>query len=446
MLLHENKLEESAIAQQLDTTPSGFYALKSRLNTRIQEFFSHTIPDSNIDLLRNVANIPNLLFNSPREIAITHLLKMEKDLIEYDMPFALTTVYSALKKLTRYSQKYFDYSQLYNKHLAYTMTIDKSKDLLADFNKTQGEYLMSRDEKLLEVLGVIRQQMHNYARLYESHHLQVHRCVLDAEYALLPMVPKKEESPVPVEEILTQTEEILKAYKGDTTYYFMSTLIHFLWLQHYRQQGADKKAADYFDLVNERISSFMLTNFCCFPSLFLMLKVEWYLTTNQEKKLYEEGKMLASVYSPDMEDAPNYINYIKYQAIAAYYQGRCGESVTLLNDLLNDISFRNFPHAEIEVKLFLALCYLLTGKTELSSGLVKNVQRKIRDTEPRSYENARVFAKMLFLAISHPVKDKSKKLLLLRADFGELNRQPQSMLEFLRLDNAFVKSLSLIPS
>ena len=98
LLLRENNLKESAIAIELETTPSGFYTLKSRLNAKIQKFLAYNIPDDNSDILRNVANIPNLLFNTSREIAVTHLLKMEKDLIKYDMPFALTSVYSALKK------------------------------------------------------------------------------------------------------------------------------------------------------------------------------------------------------------------------------------------------------------------------------------------------------------------------------------------------------------
>jgi hypothetical protein len=443
VLLRENKLEESAIANELETSPAAYYALKSRLNVRLQEFFSYSIPDSNIELLKNVSNIPNLLFNYPKEIAITQLLKMEKDLIDYDIPHALTTVYSALKKLTRYSQKYFDYTQLYNKHLAYTMAIDKAKELLADFNQTLGEYLMSRQEELFEMLGFIRQEMRNYAQLYKSHHLTVYQYILETEYILFAATNEKDELPLSMEEMLQQTDKILKLYKADSSYCFMDNLIHFLWFEYFYQKRAKLKTAEYFDLVDGKLSQLLLNNFCCFPSLFLLSKVEWYLDHNKEKKLYEESKLLAYTYNPEVEDIPNYVNYIKYLAIAAYYSKRYNECVILLNELLNKISFRNFTYAETEVKLFLVTCYLMTNKPELAMVLMKNVRRKIRHKDPDIYENARIFSNIFSLAIDVFVTDKQEKFLKLKNSFQSVKQKNGKMLAYLRVDDSFLQAISV---
>ena len=440
-LLREGKLSEPAIANELDTNPSAFYALKSRLNGKIQTFLAHRVPDHSIDLLRNVANIPNLLYNTPREIAITQLLKLEKELIEHDMPGAITSVYSALKKLHRYSQKYFHYAQLYNKHVAYTMAIGKAKELLSDFNKLLGEYCMSCDKQLVEVLGMVREEMHNYSNLYTSHHLCVYKNILDIEFALF-VAHRKDVEGKPIDEILLNTEKIIRSYKNDLHYSFLIYIVNFLWFEYFQRQELGKKSEEYFLLTNNNLSIFLLNNFCCFPSIFLLSKIRQALENNEEQKLHEEARSLAESFSPDKDDAPNYINYVKYQSASAFCSGKYSEAVLLLNNLLNDISFRNFFHAELEVKLFLALCYLLNRKAELADALIKNVQRKLRDAESEAFPNAQSFAKMLSVAMDPSDKKGAEKCQKLLEKFQSENSGSAKMLDYLRIDAALLKSIS----
>jgi hypothetical protein len=440
-LMRETKQEESAIAAQLLVSPSAFYALKSRLNGKIQDFLAHNVPDINIDLLKRVANIPGLLFNSPKEIAISHLLKMEKELIENDLPYSLITVYGALKKLHRYSQKYFDYSKLYNKHLAYMMTIDKAQDLLVDFNKTIGEFQMSHDQRHLDILKLLQIEMHNCAQLYDSHRLTVYKNIMDVEFALF-VADLNQREAVAIDEILLKTEQIIRSQKNDMSYRFLTTLINFLWYKYYSQHHIQKKEAEYFFLVNEKLSVFLLNNFYCFPSVFLLSKVRKYLESNEEQKLYSESKTLFAAFTPDIEDVPNYINYIKFQAIAAFYSGKYSESISLLNELLNTINFINFPHAEIEIKLFLALCGLLVNKIGVAEILVKNIQRKLRDLDSGVFANAGIFAKILSLSIAPKGKETSETIILMRDQFHAVNARSAKMLDYIRLDDAFLKTLS----
>lgn len=441
LILREGKVEEYSVAKHLALSPSAYYSLKSRLHSKIQDFFSHSIPDINIDLLKNVANIPRLLYNTPREIAIAHLLKLEKELTDHDMPYALTEVYSALKKLTRYSKKYFEYTQLYNKHMAYTMAIDKAKELLVDFNKVLGEFLMSRDMKQRDLLRMIQKEMYNYAQLYDSHRLMVYKNILDVEFALFTSI-QPEALTYSVEEILIKTQSTINLYKNDANYSFLSVLIDFLWFEYCCQYKLFAKAEEYFLMVNDRLPIFLLNNFNCFPSVFLLSKAERFLAKKQKKALYDECNFLTDSYSPDPEDAPNYINFFKFQAICSFYAKKYNESISLLNDLMGTISFRSFPYAEIELKIFLAVCYLMAKKQGLADAMVKNVQRKLREVPANGYENARVFVKMLAVAFGMVDGGREKKLIKLSKSFLELNKGEYKMLEFIPIDEAFLKILS----
>jgi hypothetical protein len=81
-----------------------------------------------------------LYFTKKRAIAIATLKKLEKELLDYDLSNELTVVYKFLKKLHINSADYFNYSQLYNRHVAYMLAVDKAEDVLAEYFKKYGNY------------------------------------------------------------------------------------------------------------------------------------------------------------------------------------------------------------------------------------------------------------------------------------------------------------------
>src|ERR1035438_7160966 len=93
-LLRKNSADEDAVMQHLEINSSAFYTLKSRLHDKLQNYFAKHVPETEIDLLKNVANIPTILFNTPRATAIAKLKKMESELVQSDMPYALTSVFN----------------------------------------------------------------------------------------------------------------------------------------------------------------------------------------------------------------------------------------------------------------------------------------------------------------------------------------------------------------
>lgn len=445
LLVHfrENQLTDEEIAENLKVNSNAYYTLKSRLYNKIQEFLTSNLSGPKADLLKSVANIPNLIFDTPRDTAMAVLTKLEKDLVEFDMPYELTNVYNALKKLHIHSPKYYEYTQLYNKHVAYTIALDKAEDLLANFHKNLGDYYASRDKALLEVLWLIKKEMTNLCRLYDSHHLTVYGNILNISFALFVPLPQAVENDDPVEDILAATEDILKTYPKDVTYQHLVTALNFLSFEYYHHLKLYKKEAQYFEAVNSRLSSFLLYNFCAFTSQFLISKIERYNQLNDEGKLYEENQQQLNDYTPDESDVPNYINYIKYLAAGAFHAKKYSESVALLNKLLNDISFKNYAHSEIEVKLFLALSYSMINKYDPAHSVIRSASRKIREmSEEMDYENATVFIKILSLQMDSNSKSAEEKLIALRNKFQLLNQGNTRMLEYLKLSDDFIKVLA----
>lgn len=197
----------------------------------------------------------------------------------------------------------------------------------------------------------------------------------------------------------------------------------------------------YFVKTNEKLPNFLFYNFCSIPTIFLISKAERYLEKKQEQELYEESMGLSSEYTPDKEDVPNFINYMKFKAIACFYVQKYNECISILNELIGSISFRNFQYSEIEMKLFLAICYLMVNKSELTDGLVKNVKRKLREYPENEYENARVFTKILSGVTGSTEKDREEKVLNLKKRFLISNQSKFKMLDYIRFDKDIIKIL-----
>src|SRR5690606_25673188 len=117
--------------------------------------------------LRKVANINEELFTKKKAIAVATLKKLEKELLDYDLANELTVIYKSLKKLNTNSPDYFQYSQSYNRHVAYMLAVVKAEDLLADYFKKYGDYLMNGDSTENLGLTLLMREMQNVAKLYE---------------------------------------------------------------------------------------------------------------------------------------------------------------------------------------------------------------------------------------------------------------------------------------
>lgn len=442
-LYRENKYNDEQIQEMLGINISAYYTLKSRLFDKIQDYLTNNMSTPIIDLLRKVANIPTLIYDTHRETAIAILNKLESELKAYDMPYELSSVYSALKKLNIHSPKYYEYTQQYNKHLAYTIALDKAEDILNNFTKTLGDYYASRLRHHIDLLKLYKQEMNNVCQIYDSHHLTIYKCIIDISFALF--VPEDDaiKDDEPVEDQLMTMERIFSTYSKDVSYQYLYQVYNFLAFEYYHSLNQAKKAAKYFDPINEKLQSFLLYNHCCFTSKFLISKLERHISNHTESSVYAEIIDMVENYEPDKNDIPNYINYTKFIAAAAMYDKKYSDAVQYLNRLINDISFKNYPHSEIEIKLLLALNYSMINKYDPATSVLRSVTRKVRElNDEMGYENALVFYKILSTQMGASSKAVDQKITQLFAKFELLNVKHNRMLEYIKADEQFIKLLS----
>jgi hypothetical protein len=144
--MREKHLSDNKIMEELEVNTNAYYTLRSRLNQKIEEYLLQQLESPRTDILKKVANINEIIFTKKKDIAIATLKKLEKELIDYDLSNELTVVYKSLKKLHINTPEQFTYSQLYNKHVAYMLAIDKAEELLAEYFKKYGQYTLSGED------------------------------------------------------------------------------------------------------------------------------------------------------------------------------------------------------------------------------------------------------------------------------------------------------------
>lgn len=163
------------ILNSLKISNNAYYVLKSRLFSKIKVHLTktnktletseaHAFNDlqftSNVYL--QIQNINHICYNKPREIALAYLEKLEKDLSAKYMHTELLEVYSALKKLYSKSNKFFLYSKLYNKNIAFLISLEQSETILSNFNFILCQYIFSRSDNFKDKLHFLYKDILNH--------------------------------------------------------------------------------------------------------------------------------------------------------------------------------------------------------------------------------------------------------------------------------------------
>ncbi len=410
--LRERQLSDNKIMTELDVNANAYYTLRSRLNLKIEEYLMQQLESPRTDVLRKVANINEVLFTKKRTIAVATIKKLEKELIDYDLANELTIIYKSLKKLNVNSPDYFQYSQLYNRHVAYMLALDKAEDLLADYFKKYGSYLFSGDEMEKLGLSLLIKEMQNVANLYESHRLYVYRSCMHVFHRLFVEPDENLETETEgIEDIFIKVQNIFDSYNLDSIYYHLNLVFEFLKLEYYNHYKVYRQAEKFYEEVNDAAAN-LLTNYptFTFPAQFLISKLERSLRLGTEGDLYAESEAILMDYEADTEDVPRHVIYIIYQSLAAYYSDKFDEAAKLINNLLNEVSLKKHPYALLEVKSILALQYVLLRDYELFNQLANSIQRQIRMFGKDSCENIQLFLKILKIATSEAKREKVKKI------------------------------------
>ncbi|MEN7550323.1 hypothetical protein AAG747_20555 [Rapidithrix thailandica] len=442
--MREKPLSDAKIMKELDVNTNAYYTLRSRLNQKIEEYLLQQMESPRTDLLKKVANINEVIFTKKKAISVATLKKLERELLDYDLSNELTIVYKTLKKLHINSPEYFHYSQLYNKHVAYMLAVDKAEDLLAEYLKKFGNFTLSGEEVDKMGLDLLAQEMDNVCNLYQSHRLYVYQSCLSIFHRLF---IEKGESPddekEPIEDILDKIEHIFENYYLDSIYFHLKLVFEYLRLEYYNYYKVYRKAEKYFDEVNEEMAS-LLTNYSLYtyPPQFLKTKLERHLRLETEEQLYEENESFFSSFDCDKENVPMYINYVMYRSLSCYYVKKHDEASRWVNNLLNEVSLKKYPYALLEIKTILALQYCCQKDFELFNQLVNSIQRQIRILGKENCEDIVLFIKILKTAISESKRDKPGKMRALIEKYTSINHNRLfNPTRFIRMDDTFIENL-----
>jgi hypothetical protein len=442
--MRERQLSDAKIMDELEVNTNAYYTLRSRLNQKIEEYLLQQMESPRTDILKKVANINEIIFTKKKDIATATLKKLEKELLDYDLSNELTVVYKSLKKLHINSPDYFNYSQLYNRHVAYMLAVDKAEDLLAEYFKKYGYYTLSGDSIDKLGLNLLMKEMSNVAALYESHRLYVyHSCMAIFHRLFVEGGEGISDEQEPIEDILDNVEKIFESYSLDAIYYHLNLVFEFLKLEYYNHYGVYRKAEKYFEEVNDAISN-LLTNYTqyTYPAQFLITKVNRHIRFETVNQMYEENENLFTEYEFDTQDVPNYVTYSLYHAISCYYVEKYSEASRWINKLLNEISLKKYPLVLLEIKIVLALQYCLMRDYELFNQLINSIQRHIRLVGKDKCEHIQLLSKILKISISEKRKNKEQKIRSLLSKFNDINTSHFTPCKLIRVDEDFVERLS----
>lgn len=441
--MREKQLADAKIMELLDVNSNAYYTLRSRLNQKIEEYLLQQMENPRTDLLKKVANIQEIIFTKKRAIAIATLKKLEKELTDYDLSNELTIIYKLLKRLHINHDDHFSYKQLYNRHIAYMLALDKSEDIIADYFKKYGNYFLTNNPQLKFELTLMFKEITNVSKLYQSHRLYVYQSLIYVFHRLFvdegEETDKEEE---PIEDVLREVEKIFEIYYLDSNYYHLKMVFEFLKFEYYTHYRVFKKAEKYYEDVNSNLAT-LVSNYglFTFSSLALLTKLKRAIRMELENTLYDEAKTQFQDFETSPEDAPQFIIYHIYRSLVCYYAGKYDEASKWLNKLLNEMSFKKYPEAHLEVKLLLLLQYCVQDDLELFNQLLSSTQRQVRALGKENAESLSSYIKLLRVSISETGKQKIPKMkALMGRIFPEEN--PLSALNLIKFNDKLIETLS----
>lgn len=414
---------DAEIIDALELNSNSFYVLKSRLYDRIQNHLSGDIHTNKEELLKKLQEVYRMCYTESREVATAFLEKLEKDLLYYDLHNELLVVYSALKKIHLYSDKYFYYSQLYNRHIAFGLSLEKSEETLGNFNRILMQYNFSRSSKLLDNLFFIRKEMANHYALNQSRQIEIIKNFIELQ--LLVFCDTELNKQINTEEVLQDTQRLMKELPDSSQYKHWQPALDYLFFEYYFKTGHLKQASSYYTNVNAGFQSLFLYTNICVTSRFLVSKIAFLQEMRRVDEIRNEDHLNFIVNTGDMHTK---VLIGIYNAMRSYYGQNYKEAINKLNEILNENSFKDYFHINTDVKLTLAFVYLLIKEYDLAESTVKSIYRKIKSEKIETYPHVLDLIKAYELEIKQASNRVTQKHMDYYTLFSARNKSEYSLL------------------
>lgn len=440
----ERQLSDNKIMSELDVNANAYYTLRSRLNEKIEEYFVKATESPKADILKKVSNVNDIVYSKKKTIVIATLKKLEKELIDYDLTSELIGIYKNLKKFHINSPEHYHYSQLYNKHIAYTLAIDKAEDLLSDYFKKYGHYYLSGEEGTKTELDFLIKEMENVSRLYQSHRMLVYKNAMGIFHNLFIDAAYTTEGSENIVDSFEKIDAVFANYATDLHYHYLKIVFNFLKFLYFKKINEAKKSDIFFNDLNENASIFLSNySFYTFPAFLLTGKMEKSKLLGTTTEFVEENNALFLDYEPDSLDVPKFVIYYIYVAMGYFYAGKYELAAKKINILLNELTFKKYLETQVEIKTFLALQYCLLKDEDLFNPLMSSIQRQIRMLGKKKLDHIVAMSKAMKVSLSQNTPKMRAAKIKMQFNRIILDKLPNfSVIRYISLQESLVKIMS----
>ncbi len=401
---------DKEIKDKLEVNNNAYYTLRSRLNDKIEAFFLEKIESPRTALLKKVANVNELIFNKNKTIAITTLQKLERELKEYDLSSELITVYKALKKMHFGTDKYYEYSQQYNRHVAFTLAFDKAEDLVADFFHKYADQMLHYDERNKFTIDLILKELSNTSQLYHSHRLKVLHELCYIYNAIISSNKKEIDSKI--RSRLYELDDILLAYRQDSIYHNLRAVVKYLeTLHHYFNSVRREEITTLFEDLKP-YNHLLLQNYSTYTCAFLIpiIRISLLKSNNEfnDRKVKIEVTKHKKLIDKETLDIPTRYSTCIFYSYTSLVCEDYQDALDQISPILEQINSRNYIELFIDIKLYQAFLMLKIGHTEDVEFNLNTVQRLLRQLDAERKEHSYLFMKYLRSKISTIEKKKKE--------------------------------------
>ncbi len=441
--IREGAKSDREIIEALEVNSTAFYTLRSRLNDKLQDFLLQKVQGPKVAILEKVNNLDHILFHYPQKQATSIVEKLQEEVKRFDQPIYLLKVYSSLKKLFRNTPNEYIFSQLFNQHLTYIIDYDKNEDLLAELLQTLGMHLLSREPIELEKLHIIMAQIEELNSSYQdSARFYIIRAIASIYYQVYLDEADQTVDLESVEDIFLRANQIIAEHAEDIFFGNLRLLFDYLGFEYYSKYGIRKKSQEYYQLLEPEIVRFLNSyTYYAIPSMLLLSILRKPLSESELTQLQELSDELTQRYDISKDDPVNFINFYIFQASLYFRVGKYEQSNQFLNELRNQISFKAYPHAELEVKLLMATNYMLLDEHELSVSLIKSIGRKMATLDYYDYPNVKAYRKLLQQSLKNPTSERRGRMAALINEFNLVNRGSYNLLTSIGLSDELIPRL-----
>ncbi len=432
-IIRENPEEpEKIFLNQCDISAGAFYVLKSRLNQKIETYLLNRIGEPQLQVMRQLMNVDDLVFNNPREIAHAALNHLEKELLRYDSPYGLMMVYKELQNINIFQQEKYDYYKArYNQQVAYTVALNQGMDLIVQFFEAFDRYYRKRSDKAHRDMIRITEKIFNVSNLYDSHRLFIYKAIVHLFARLFLQIPEPLNHDMEdAETLFEKSFEIIDTYKEDNFYKNIGLVFNFLRFTYYEQQNVGNKARMFFDILDNKIDKLVGSfHFHVGTSLFLERKISYHLRTNTLEQLLSDAEGWVNTVQVEPENLTSYVNFHMFVAKAYFLNAKYNECRKVLFHLDNSVNLRRSVHLNLEVKMLLAVCYSKLRDYELADQLILSLQRQLRKPEMVQYDHARHLLKMLVIYLGGSERNRTRQFNACLEHWNEGNVGRQKLLD-----------------